>query len=214
MKFSLLDILLPRETKFFDYLSQQVDVLTEGGRLFRDLVTRLDSLSNEEVRKFLDDIKDCEKRGDDVERMIIEELHETFITPIDREDIHTMAINIDRALDILYSVARKIDIYSIHHVPPNVCRFAEIVVEISVEMGMLIPALRARKDITAITKRMHALENKADDLFHQSMAELFQDNKDPIDVIRLKELYEHLEAVVDTSDYIGKLVRGVVVKQG
>ena len=68
MKFSLLDILLPRETKFFDYLSQQVDVLTEGSRLFRDLVTTLDSLSNEEVRKFLDDIKDCEMRGDDVER--------------------------------------------------------------------------------------------------------------------------------------------------
>ena len=123
MKFSLLDILLPRETKFFDYLSQQVDVLTEGSRLFRDLVTTLDSLSNEEVRKFLDDIKDCEMRGDDVERMIIAELHETFITPIDREDIHTMAINIDRALDILYSVARKIDIYSSHQRSLNFLTF-------------------------------------------------------------------------------------------
>ncbi len=214
MKLNLLDILLPRETKFFTYFTEQVDVFVEGSKLFKKLVTNLDTLSEEEIRNSLAEIKECELRGDAVEQKIITELHQTFITPIDREDIHTMAINIDRCLDILNSVSRKIDIYSIRKVPANVRRFADIIVEMAEEMGRLVKALRNLKDVSEVSKKMHLLENKADELFHQSMAELFKDNVDPIDVIRLKELYEHLESVVDCSDYIGKLVRGVAVKQG
>ena len=214
MKLNLLDILLPRETKFFTYFSEQVGVLLEASKLFRNMVANLETLSEEELKNCLAEIKECELRGDVIEHKIIEELHQTFITPIDREDIHTMAINIDRALDILNSVSRKIEIYAIRQVPANVRRFAEIIVEISGEMAKLVVALRNRKDISGCTTHMHFLENKADDLFHQSMAELFRDNKNPIDIIRLKELYEHLESVVDCADYIGKLVRGVVVKQG
>ena len=214
MKFNLLDILLPRETKFFTYFTEQVDVFIEGSKLFKKLVSNLDTLSEDEIKNSLAEIKECELRGDAVEQKIIFELHETFITPIDREDIHTMAINIDRCLDILNSVSRKIEIYAIRKVPANVRRFAEIIVEIAEEMGRLVIALRNLKDVSEISKKMHALENRADDLFHQSMAELFRDNVDPVDIIRLKELYEHLEAVVDCADYIGKLVRGVAVKQG
>ncbi|MFA5205304.1 MAG: DUF47 family protein [Lentisphaeria bacterium] len=214
MKLNLLDILLPRETKFFTYFTEQVDVLIEASKLFKNLVANLDTLDEKEIENSIAEIKECEIRGDAVERKIIQELHATFITPIDREDIHTMAINIDRALDILNSVARKVEIYSIRQVPANVRRFADIILEITTEMGKLVVALRHRRDITSSTRAMHSLENKADELFHQSMAELFKDNKNPIDVIRLKELYEHLESVVDCSDYIGKLVRGVVVKQG
>ena len=214
MKFNLLDILLPRETKFFTYFTEQVDVFVEGSKLFKKLVTNLDMLSEAEIRNSLAEIKECELRGDAVEQKIITELRQTFITPIDREDIHTMAINIDRCLDILNSVSRKIDIYSIRKVPANVRRFADVIVEIAEEMGRLVKALRNLKDVSEVSKKMHLLENKADELFHQSMAELFKDNVDPIDVIRLKELYEHLESVVDCSDYIGKLVRGVAVKQG
>ena len=214
MKLNLLDILLPRETKFFTYFTEQVDVFVEGSKLFKKLVTNLDTLSEEEIRNSLAEIKECELRGDAVEQKIITELHQTFITPIDREDIHTMAINIDRCLDILNSVSRKIDIYSIRKVPANVRRFADIIVEMAEEMGRLVKALRNLKDVSEVSKKMHLLENKADELFHQSMAELFKDNMDPIDVIRLKELYEHLESVVDCADYIGKLVRGVAVKQG
>ncbi len=214
MKFNLLDILLPRETKFFTYFTEQVDVLIEGSKLFRNLVAKLDSLSDEEIKNCLAEIKECELRGDNVERKIIKELNDTFITPIDREDIHTMAINIDRCLDILNSVSRKIEIYGIRSVPANVRRFADVIMEIATEMGNVVTALKDRKGVSDTSNRMHQLENKADELFHQSMAELFKDDKNPIDVIRLKELYEHLESVVDCCDYIGKLVRGIAVKQG
>lgn len=214
MKLNLLDILLPRETKFFTYFTEQVDVLIEGSKLFKKLVIDLESIGEDEIHNRLAEIKECETRGDAIEHKIIAELHDTFITPLDREDIHTMALNIDRCLDILNSVSRKLDIYSIRQTPTTVRRFAEVIVEIAEEMQNLVIALKSKGNAILVSDRMHMLENKGDDLFHQGVAELFRDNTNPVDIIRLKELYEHLEAVVDCADHIGKLVRGIAMKQG
>ena len=140
-------------------------------------------------------------------------LNKTFITPIDREDIHTLAINVDRALDILNSISRKIEIYQIRNVPANVWKFADIIVKIAAEMNNAVRQLKTHKSIGEVATRMHELEIEADELFHVSMAELFKE-KDPIHIIKFKEVYEHLESVVDAIDYVGKLIRGIKVKQG
>lgn len=213
MGFNLFDLLLPRETKFFKYMEQQVEYLNKGCTTFKELVSDIETLSEDEIKKDLLVIKDCESNGDLVERTIIEELHKTFITPIDREDIHTLAINVDRALDILNSISRKIEIYNIRKVPANVWKFADIIVKISVRMGEVVSTLKTHKSIEGPVREMHGLENEADELFHVSMAELFNE-KDPIHIIKFKEVYEHLESVVDAIDYVGKLVRGIKVKQG
>jgi uncharacterized protein len=215
VNFNVLDLLLPRETKFFTYMSQQADLLTQGCRVFHDLVLNIEQLSEDEIKKRLFTIKECETRGDAIEQTIIEELHKTFITPIDREDIHTLSINVDRALDILNSISRKIEIYDIRKVPSNVCRFSKIIVSISEQLPPLVEGLRSRKSIGEIVEKMHTLENEADELFHSSMAELFSKHTDePTYIIKFKEFYEHLEHVVDSIDYVGKLVRGIKVKLG
>ncbi|MFZ2656100.1 MAG: DUF47 family protein, partial [Victivallales bacterium] len=150
-----------------------------------------------------------------IEHHIIDELHKTFITPLDREDIHLIAINIDKSLDILNSIARKFEIYGVKKVPVNVCRFADVIVEISIELRNLFMALEKKENVNDIVRKMHELENKADTLFYTSVAELFSDNKhSPVDIIKFKEIYEHLESIVDSVDFIGKIVRGVAVKQG
>ena len=213
MGFNLFDLLLPRETKFFKYMDQQVEYLVKGCTTFKDLVSKIETLSEDAIRKELLVIKDCESNGDLVERTIIEELHKTFITPIDREDIHTLAINVDRALDILNSISRKIEIYNIRQVPANVWKFADIIVKIALKMGEVVSMLKTRKSIEEAVHDMHGLENEADELFHVSMAELFNE-KDPIHIIKFKEMYEHLESVVDAIDYVGKIIRGIRVKQG
>jgi predicted phosphate transport protein (TIGR00153 family) len=213
MGFNLFDLLLPRETKFFKYMEQQVEYLVKGCTTFKDLVSKIETLSEDAIKKELLVIKDCESSGDAVERTIIEELHKTFITPIDREDIHTLAINVDRALDILNSISRKIEIYNIRQVPANVWKFADIIVKISLKMGEVVSTLKTHKSIEELVRDMHSLENEADELFHVSMAELFNE-KDPIHIIKFKEMYEHLESVVDAIDYVGKLIRGIKVKQG
>lgn len=214
MKFNILDLLLPKETKFFTYMSDQVTIFKEGCIIFKELVHQIEKYSEEEIKQRLLKIKDCELRGDKIEHQIIDELHKTFITPIDREDIHTFTINVDKSLDILNSTARKFEIYRIRNVPQNVCNFADIIVRITEEMEKLVHLFSAKAEITQAVAHMHTLENEADELFHASMAELFSGKYSPIDIIKLKEIFEQLESVVDSTDYIGKLIRGIKVKQG
>jgi uncharacterized protein Yka (UPF0111/DUF47 family) len=98
-------------------------------------------------------------------------------------------------------------------VPENVVRFCVLIVDIASELKRLVQDLKDKKDIPLILKKMHTLENDADTLFHNSIARLFE-TKDPIEIIKFKELYEQLENVIDLVDHIGKLVRGIMVKQG
>jgi uncharacterized protein len=214
MRFSLLDILLPRETKFYTMLSKQADILKEGCSAFTALVTTIDTLNEEEIKKKLGEINSIEQKGDDIEHQIIEELHKTFITPIDREDIHLVTINLDKCLDILNSIAKKIEIYKIRTLPHDVTKFTDIIREMVTEVGNLVAAIKTKKEINAIIGKMHAIENKADYLFHMSVADLFTREKDAVQIIKFKEIYEHLEEIVDSMDFIGKLVRGVMVKVG
>ena len=215
MKFNILDFLLPREVKFFKYMTSQAEIFIDGCELFRKLATTIDKISVDEAKNIIKRINEFEQKGDDLEHLIIDELHKTFITPLDREDIHSIAINIDKSLDILNSISRKFEIYGIRNVPINVCRFADVIVEIAIELRNLFAALEKKSDINDIVRRMHVLENKADTLFYTSVAELFSNGKyNPVEIIKYKEIYEHLESIVDSVDFIGKIVRGVAVKQG
>jgi uncharacterized protein len=214
MGFNIFDLLLPRETKFFDHLIQHVDCFCEAASAFKELVYHMEDLKGDEVKKKIMLINDCEARGDTIERKIIDELNATFITPLDREDIHTLAVHIDNAIDILNSITSKIEIYQIQRLPTNVCKFADIVVRMSEMLKRLMKELKGKRNIEAISANMHKTENEADDLFHRCLADLFSTKTDPVDIIKFKEVYEHLESVVDSVDFIGKLVRGIIVKQG
>ncbi|HCE42472.1 MAG TPA: hypothetical protein DET40_02870 [Lentisphaeria bacterium] len=215
MKFNILDFLLPREVKFFKYMTSQAEIFIESCEVFKKMVSSIDTLSEDETKNMIKRIGELEQKGDDLEHLIIDELHKTFITPLDREDIHLIAINVDKSLDILNSIARKFEIYGVKKVPVNVCRFADVIIEISIELRNLFAALEKKENIIEIVKKMHELENKADTLFYTSVAELFSDGKhSPVEIIKFKEIYEHLESIVDSVDFIGKIVRGVSVKQG
>jgi predicted phosphate transport protein (TIGR00153 family) len=214
MGFNVLDLLLPRETKFFRYMDEQIDLLIKGTIIFRDLVHGISKMSESQIKEHLTQIKECETKGDDVEREILFALHRTFITPIDREDIHTLAISIDRALDILNSISRKFEIYNIREVPVNVGKFSAIIVNIAATLKNAVELLQKKANLDNVVINMHNLENDADELFHESMAELFNGKHDPVYIIKFKEVYEHLESVVDAIDYVGKIIRGIKVKQG
>jgi uncharacterized protein len=214
MRLNLLDLLLPRETKFYTYFDEQIDALIDGCKVFMDLLSHIETLSEEVIQEKIDAINEYELKADIIERRIIDELHKTFITPIDREDIHLMAINIDKSLDILNSISRKFKIYRIRKVPPNVCKLAEVIYEIAGELKELFALLKRKEKLDELVQRMHGLENKADDIFYRGMAELFSGDYPPIEVIKIKEVYEHLENIVDSIDFIGKLVRGIMVKLG
>jgi hypothetical protein len=171
-------------------------------------------MSDNDIKASLDRINEYEMKGDSLEHKIFDELNKTFITPIDREDIHTLTINIDRALDILNSISRKVEIYNIRLVPSNVNQFAELIEKIAEQMCVAVKQLRKKTYNEAVMVQMHELENEADELFRTSMADLFNEKNAPIYIIKFKEFYEHLESAVDAIDYVGKIIRGIKVKLG
>ena len=211
---NIIEFLLPRDirnTKFFKFMDQQVGYLSTCTTTFQDLVVNIKTLDEGQIREKLAKIKDCENRGDQVEHQILQTLMVTLITPFDREDIHSLAINMDKALDILNSISRKIEMYNIRDVPANICRFADIIVRITRQMGISVEQLHKRQNVDKAVRNMHELEHEADDLFHESMAQLFSNKNDPVYIVKFKEFYEHLESVVDAIDYVGKSVKGIGV---
>jgi uncharacterized protein Yka (UPF0111/DUF47 family) len=216
MRLKIFDLLLPRETKFFDYLNQLSEMILSSCQSLRDLAVQIESLNDEEIKKRLFAIRDFEQKGDVLEETIIEELGRCFITPLDREDIHTLTINMDKSLDILNCISRKMEIYKIQKVPMNVCHFTDIATNIAKIQYDLIHELSNHKQMKKKAEAMHKLENQADTLFHTCMAELFSaDEKyQTIEMTKMKELYELLEALVDSIDYVGKLVRCIKMKHG
>jgi uncharacterized protein Yka (UPF0111/DUF47 family) len=214
MGLNILDLLLPRETKFFDYMEQQVVCLIKAIDIFKTLVHNISAMSEKDITVSLEEIKDLERSGDKLEQQIFAALNKTFITPIDREDIHLLSINIDRALDILTSISRKVDIYNIREVPDNVCNFTLLIEKIAEHMNSLIKQLRIKNYSEEVMVKMHDIENEADELFRKSMAELFSEKNSSVHIMKFKEFYEHLESAVDAIDYVGKLIRGIKVKIG
>lgn len=217
MGLSIIDLLLPRETKFFDLLSQLSDHLTVGCTVFRDLVMQIEELSEEEIKKRLLIIKDCEQKSDDTKGAIIDALWRSFITPIDRDDIHTLAMNIERALDVLNGTSRKIETFRIRKMTASARELANIIVEIAELQGDLVHGLQTKKKgVREKAEAMHDLEHRADEVFHNSVAALFnsEEKYHTVENMKYKELYEHLESVVDSIDYIGKLIHGIRMKQG
>ncbi len=216
MGINFLDLLLPRETKFFDYLNQFSELVFNSCNTLRDLVLQIESLSDEEVRKRLYIIKDYELKGDQVEMTIIKELSRCFITPLDREDIHTLAIHLDRPLNILKDLACKIETYKIRRMPLQICQFSEIILNVAKLQQDIIRDLSGKQNVRKKVEQMHKLENQADELFHSSVAELLEKDDVTLTVhmIKFKEIYELLDAVVDSLDEVGQLVRGIKIKHG
>ncbi|HOW50407.1 MAG TPA: DUF47 family protein [bacterium] len=214
MKFNILDLLLPRETKFYDHFEEQADILIKAALVFHDLMTHLEKMPEHEIKQKIGEIKELETKGDTVEHKIIDDLSQTFITPFDREDIHAMAVNIDRALDILNSSVNKIDMYNIRKTPAHVIHFADIIVDMCKELRTLMGLFRAKGNVDETVAKIHQYENKADYLFHISMADLFNNNTNAVEIIKFKEVYEHLENLTDCVDYIAKTIRGIIVKLG
>lgn len=214
MKFNLLDLLLPREKKFYTFFKEQAEILQEAARLFKSLATNLKNLKEDEVKEMVTKVKDCEHRGDQVEAKIIKELHDTFITPFDREDIHAITVQVDKSLDLLTSLSNKIELYGIRKLPKNAVNFAELIVEMTDVLKKLIDDLEPKTSIDALIANLHSIENNADFLFYISVGDLFKKETDAIELLKNKEIYEYLEAAVDAIDYVGKIIRRVMIKQG
>ena len=210
---SLIAWLKPREMVFFDLLERSVGNLLEASKLFeREFISRERPGEWGDMRRRM---KDLEHVGDEITHDIVDRLNRTFVTPLEREDILALAHALDDVVDCLDGVCERLVLYKVTTVMPLAAQLAHLVVLGSEELVPLIASLRNMSNTKSINSQIHAcmeLENQADAVFHQALAQIFHDPKDPIELIKWKEILALLEDATDRIELVSKVVSSTVMR--
>ena len=199
--------LVPREAKFFELFASMSSNLTEAAKL---LAAILLDMQNVEVR--VRQLSEIEHAGDDLTHTVITRLNQTFITPFDREDIHKLATSLDDVLDFIHAAAERLTMYKITIAPPAAAELAQIIVRQAEELASAVSLLEKHDHVLDHCVEVNRLENEADQVARESIAKLFEREKDPIALIKLKELYEVLETATDKAEDAANVLESVVLK--
>jgi len=210
----ILEFLLPKERKFLDLLKAQADILLEGATEFHSFVINFKKLKKEERKEVALKLHEIETRGDAKMGEIIDGLHETFITPLDREDIYALTSGMEEVLDFLYSAASTMMMYDVKKTPDNVKEFVKILSKcceiINQTVGHLNDFENMKKTVVALAN----YEAEADKLYYNTMEGLFKDVEDIKELIKMKDIYRLLEESIDKCNRIGVIMGNIVVKHG
>lgn len=209
---SIMRWLIPKEEKFFDMLSEQAENALEGAKELRSFVSNYDKLEKSERKAKAQSIKAIESKGDEITHRIMEGLNTTFITPIDKEDIHQMAVLLDDVIDLINAVSLRFVLLGVERTDVHINKFADIILACATELNKSIVDLRKLKDMKDHYVKIHSLENEADDVYHEALSELFHYYKNSIDIIKYKEIYELLEKITDKCEEVTHVIENIVVK--
>lgn len=160
-------------------------------------------------------VKDVEHQGDEITHTVIEKLHQTFITPIDREDIHELISHMDDVLDLVDATSERLWLYDVRQIEPEARELADVLLKAVVEMGSAVRGLRDLKDrsrLIAHCTEINRLENEGDRITREAVASLFDGGIDPMVVIRWKDIFERLEAAIDACERVAHILESVVIK--
>jgi uncharacterized protein len=200
--------LIPREVKFFDLFDQQSQNIIKASQLLRELVNNF-----ADARAKAHAIKEVEHQGDQITHEIVRKLNTTFITPLDREDIHDLATRLDDVLDFIDAVAERLVLYRIKETTSACRAMADVIVQIALATDRTIKCLRKMDPgFHEHAVEVNRLENSADNLLRDSLAALFEENGDPIGVIKWKEIYETMETVTDRCEDVANVIEGIILK--
>src|SRR6476646_4364769 len=199
--------LIPREKKFFRMFADVSQNLTEGARLLHDIMQNPSNLEARIVR-----LQEIEHRGDDMTHDIIRMLNQTFITPFDREDIHRLSSSLDDVLDFVNAAAVRMTLYRIINPPPAAADLATLIVTQAEELSKAVAVLEENQKVLDHCVEVNRLENEADRVSRKAIAELFEHEKDQIQLIKLKELYEVLETATDKAEDAANVLEAVELK--
>ncbi len=203
----------PKEPKFFPLLKGIVDVMKSASELMMEFVEKGNHANAADYYKM---IKDEERKGDTLSNKIFDELNATFITPFDREDIHNLATKMDDVTDYINSAAKKYFLYNPNEMPAAAREMVGLIIEATVQIENAVNELdvlkKSRKRISEYCQKLHLIENRADDVYDHFLIELFENQKDGIELIKLKEIMFELEKAVDTTEGVGKIIKTIIVK--
>jgi predicted phosphate transport protein (TIGR00153 family) len=208
----LIQKFLPRDDHFFSLLEEAAQNLVRAGAEMKKLPLCNTYEERVEVAKR---IKDIEHDGDNVTHKIFSELNATFVTPLDREDIHLLASAIDDVLDQMDGCAHRSVLYKIDHVPASLLKLIDVLILSISELQHGVHLLRNLNEAEALHnsfKLVNYYENQADEIFDQAIADLFENEKDPIRVIKLKEVFVGLETATDKCEDAANVLESILIK--
>ncbi|MDO8177286.1 MAG: DUF47 domain-containing protein [Undibacterium sp.] len=201
---------MPTEGKFFDLFNQHAELCVKGSKEMVALMTNFVDL---DIRVHA--IEAIEKEADKVTYNTIELLHKTFITPLDRDDIHKLITRMDDILDLLEDAAQTISLYDIREITPEAKRLAELCLACSEKVKAAVGLLHNMDnshEILAICEEIDRLESDADHVMRAAMSKLFRDEPDVRNLIKLKAIYEILETVTDRCEDVANIIEGIIVE--
>jgi predicted phosphate transport protein (TIGR00153 family) len=210
---SILQALVPKDDKFFRYFEKDIENVLAAAKVFRDLMSN--DMSKEERAQKIKRIEELEHLGDELSHQIFSDLGSTFITPFDREDIHMLTSKLDDILDFIQGAATRLVLYRVETISREQERLAQMIYDQVVELSKAIGHLGDLRHADSIREslvRINSLENEADDLFERAIADLFDNCKDPILLIKTKELLVSLETATDQCEDAANVIEGIIVK--
>ena len=209
---SFLQFLLPKDKKFFPLFGQSTENLVRGSKVLVELVNTTNPDKRKELVK---EIEHIEHTGDNVTHMIFNELSRNFITPFDREDMHALASDLDDILDFIHGSAKRLDLYKINEVSDSVTMLADCILKGAIELNVAVKNLENMKNANVIKEacvKINSLENHADDVFNMGIARLFDEEKDPVQIIKIKEILSALETATDKCEDCANTIQTILVK--
>ena len=203
----LSSVLAPRDREFFDLFEEAGGNILRAAGLLEEMLRDFPE-RNELAR----DILICEQDGDRITHDIIQRLNQTFVTPIDREDIYALASALDDVVDYTEEVADYLGLYKIEAPMEQSQELAHVLHACARQIAEAMPRLRGFKDISHYTVEINRLENDGDRITREAIASLFDNGIDPMVVIRWKDIFERLEEAIDATERVANILEGIVIK--
>jgi predicted phosphate transport protein (TIGR00153 family) len=210
---SIFQYLVPKDRKFIPLLEEASSNLVAVSNVLYEMLTTSDRAKRTElIRK----IEQLEHKGDEITHTIFHELAGTFITPFDREDIQYLASGLDDILDYIHGSAKRIELYKIDPIHPSMVKLAELILQCAQELENAVRSLRSMRNMIQIREalvKVNSIENHADDLFDNAVARLFEEEKNAVEIIKIKEVLSALETATDKCEDVANVLETIIVKQ-
>ena len=201
---------IPRNQKFYDMFDAAVTNLAAASERMVDL---FDNFENQREKAMV--IKKLEREGDEITHRIIQCLHQSFVTPIDREDIALLTNRMDDILDFIEGAVKRLFLYRIDEPTPRAIEITYIINKVAIELTKAVPLLRYHRQLKEILPHcieIHRLENEADNLRHAALSDLFDEETDVREILKWRDIYQNLESAVDTGEDVANVLEGIVLK--
>ena len=199
--------LIPKEEKFFDMFISMAQNAHESSKLLTLMMEQPDK-----IRDTAETIKALEHKGDRMTHDLIVKLNKTFIVPIDREDIYGLSSKLDDVTDLIESIARRLVLFKVTEVSEPALELARVLQRSTAAIVVAVSELQNGMKVMDPCIEINRLEDEADHIYHLALAKLFESEKDPIALIKWKELYEKLEASLDRCEDVANVIEGIIVK--